>query len=238
MTFKEKMAEVSHLSNLELTDVEISKFDLYKTMLLEWNENINLTAITEETEVAVKHFIDSLKVLECYKIEKGASVIDVGTGAGFPGIPMKIVRPDLKLTLLDSLNKRINFLRETGTAMEFEGAEYLHSRAEDAALDPRYREKFDVATARAVAGLSVLLEYCLPFVKIGGVFLAMKAKDTDDEIKDAQKALKELGGEILDVVKIQLPIFEGERTVVIVKKVKSTPKKYPRKAGTPSKKPL
>ena len=221
--------------NIELSDEKIKKFILYKNLLKEWNEKINLTAITDDYEIIIKHFIDSLTI-EKY-IPQGAKIIDVGTGAGFPGLPLKIVRDDLEVTLLDSLNKRINFLDEVIEKCGLTQIETIHGRAEDVASNAQYREKFDIATARAVANIATLSEYCCPFVKVGGSFLCMKA-DAEDEIKNSQKAIKTFGMEIEKIEKMILEPVNAERTIIIYKKNKTTPKTYPRKAGIPSKKPI
>lgn len=220
----------------DITAVQYKRFFLYAKMLVEWNEKINLTGITDPRGIAVKHFLDSLLPLNNVEIPQGASIIDVGTGAGFPGLPIKIYRPDIKLTLLDSLNKRVNFLsavcKETGAA-----AECVHARAEDCGRNERYREKFDFAAARAVAALPVLAEYCLPFVKVGGTFIAMKGPNENPE--DGKTAIKLLGGEISDIFEYSLP--DGDRSrrkLICVKKICPTEKKYPRNSGQISKKPI
>ncbi len=220
-----------------LSDKQCDNFLLYGDLLREWNEKINLTAITKEEEVIVKHFADSLSLQPYLPTDKAFSLIDVGTGAGFPGIPLKIVNPSMQLTLLDSLDKRIQFLKTVLASWGADGYTCLHSRAEDAGKNPLYREQFDVCTARAVAKLPVLLEYCLPFVKVGGMFLAMKGSDLE-ELKDAGNALKLLGGEIMDCKTFKLYGGEMQRTIVLVKKVRQTSTKFPRKAGKPTKEPL
>lgn len=221
--------------NVFLNDEQVDKFFLYKDLLKEWNEKINLTAITDDEEIMIKHFIDSLTI-EKY-IDKNASIIDVGTGAGFPGIPVKIIRDDIKLTLLDSLNKRILFLQEVLKQNNITNAVCVHGRAEDFGKELKYRGKYDFATARAVANMSTLLELCLPFVKVGGKFICMKGNNIE-EVEDAKKALEILGGEIEKIENFVIPDTDIERNIIIVKKVKETPKQYPRKAGTPAKQPL
>ncbi|MBO5141867.1 MAG: 16S rRNA (guanine(527)-N(7))-methyltransferase RsmG [Clostridia bacterium] len=221
--------------NINLSDEKLEKFFQYKEMLKEWNEKINLTAIIEDEEIILKHFIDSLTI-EKYIGEK-VSLIDVGTGAGFPGIPLKIVRNDLKVTLMDSLNKRLIFLDNVCKNLELNDIKTVHGRAEDIGKDIKYREKFDIATARAVANMSVLLEYCLPFVKVGGLFICMKGNNIE-EVDEAEKALIKLGGKIEKIEKMYLPGTDIERNIIIVRKIKNTPKEYPRKAGVPSKNPI
>lgn len=229
-----KFSEIFLNCGFDVTDAQYEKFSLYAKMLVEWNDKINLTGITDPRGIALKHFLDSLLPLKKVEIPQNASIIDVGTGAGFPGLPIKIYRPDIKLTLLDSLNKRVNFLaevcRKTGTA-----AEYIHSRAEDLGRNEKYREKFDFAAARAVAALPVLAEYCLPFVKIGGTFVAMKGPNENP--KDGETAVKFLGGELSDIFEYTLPDGDS-RTLICIKKINPTEKKYPRNSGQISKKPL
>ena len=211
---------------IELTDLQAEQFEKYYHILIKWNEKINLTRITEPKEVAVKHFADSLTLLNYYDIPKNAKVIDVGTGAGFPGIPLKIARPDIDLTLLDSLNKRLVFLSEACETIGIDACT-VHSRAEDGGQNPLYREKFDVAVSRAVARLNTLCEYCLPYVRVGGSFVAMKGPDFSDELDEAQNAVKVLGGKIKNVSEFELD-GAGERTIVQIVKIKPTPKVYPR----------
>ncbi len=211
---------------IELTESQLEQFDKYYEMLIDWNKRINLTRITEPEEVAVKHFVDSLSLLDYYEIPEGAKVIDVGTGAGFPGIPIKIACPDIKLTLLDSLNKRLVFLKEVCENLGI-GAEILHLRAEEGGRQPQLREKFDLVISRAVARLNVLSEYCLPYVKKGGIFAAMKGPDAYEEITEGEIAIEKLGGKIEEVVEFYLPDDSG-RTIVIVGKDKNTPMQYPR----------
>lgn len=220
----------------KLSDKQENQFEKYMKLLVEWNEKVNLTAITEHDDIILKHFVDSLTI-EKY-INNGASVIDVGTGAGFPGIPLKIYNESLDVTLLDSLNKRINFLNEVIKELDLEKIKTIHLRAEDGGKDEMLREKFDVATSRAVANLSTLSEYLLPFVKVGGEAICMKGPNVEDELKDAKKAIKILGGEVEKNEKIVLPNSDIERNIIIIKKVKPTPKSFPRKAGTPSKAPI
>lgn len=221
---------------IELSDAQADKFINYAEVLKDWNTRINLTAIEEDKDIIIKHFIDSLSIAPYIK-KVGLSVIDVGTGAGFPGIPLKIAIDNLKVTLLDSLDKRIKFLNEVISTAQLNDITAVHGRAEDFGTNPSYREKFDISTARAVAALPVLLEYCLPFVKIGGTFIAMKGNNIE-ELKDSKKALSILGGEIDEVKEITLPFGEMKRNIITVRKLRQTPTKYPRKAGKPSKEPL
>lgn len=198
---------------------------------------MNLTAITDEHGVAVKHFADSLTLYNFVDVKKNASIIDVGTGAGFPGVVLKIARPDIKLTLLDSLNKRLTFLDTVLNDIGLD-SELVHSRAEEGGKNKLYREKFDIAVSRAVARMNVLCEYCLPYVKVGGLFVAMKGPNADEELDGAENALKLLGGKVEKVHKFNLPCDEGERTIIVIKKVKPTPKQYPRISGKIKSQPL
>lgn len=221
-----------------LTDKQIEQFEKYYELLVEWNKVMNLTGITEFDEVMQKHFVDSAAAAKYVEMEKVNSLIDVGTGAGFPGIPLKIVYPHIQVTLLDSLNKRIKFLEEVVDNLGLTGIETVHGRAEDAAKKAEYREQFDLSVSRAVANLASLTEYCLPFVKVGGKFVSYKSVSVDEEIAQSKKAVYVLGGEIGKVEKFNLPESDMERALVIVEKKRSTPKKYPRKAGMPTKEPL
>ncbi len=221
--------------NINLTEEMIEKFFKFKDLLIEWNKVMNLTSITDEKEIIVKHFIDSLTI-EKY-IPKNSKVIDIGSGAGFPGIPLKIVREDISITLLDSLNKRVNFLNNVIKECKIKSAEAIHGRAEDLGQAIAYREKYDIVTARAVANLSTLSELCIPFIKVGGVFVCMKA-EADEEIEEADKAIKVLGAKLKSKDKIKLAPIEANRTIIVYEKEKSTPKQYPRKAGTPAKSPI
>ena len=222
---------------IELSQNQLEKFDLYKKLLLEWNEKMNLTAITDDEGIAIKHFADSISVLPLIE-NKNASLIDVGTGAGFPGIPLKIANDGFKVTLLDSLNKRITFLEEVKKELGITNLECIHSRAEDGGRNTDLREKFDYCVSRAVARLSVLSEYCMPFVAVGGYFISLKGPDAAEELTEAQKAISVLGGKVEKVVEITIPESDLKHCAVVIKKIKSTPKAYPRKAGTAAKKPL
>ncbi len=220
---------------VRLDDTMTTQLLEYKRILLEWNQKMNLTAIEEDREVIQKHFIDSLSIMPFLKDVR--TMIDIGTGAGFPGIPVKIAQPALEVVLLDSLEKRVGFLKEVLSSLKLEGISAIHSRAEDAGAASLYRERFDAAAARAVASLPVLLEYCLPFVRTGGIFVAMKGS-IGQEAADAKKALDILGGSIEEIKEFTLPGSDMKRTIVIVRKLRQTPTKYPRKAGKPSKEPL
>ena len=219
-----------------LTDKQINQFEKYYELLIEWNEKINLTRITEPEEVAIKHFSDSLTLLSNYDVPKGAKVIDVGTGAGFPGIPLKIARPDIALTLLDSLNKRLIFLQEVSGSIDID-ANIIHSRAEDGGNNPELRENFDVAVSRAVARLNTLSEYCIPYVKVGGAFVAMKGPELQEELNEGKNAVNTLGGKIEKVNEFSIP-DGSNRTVVVIGKVRNTPAKYPRHGSKIKNKPL
>ena len=223
-------------NDLTITEEQLDSFDKYARLLVEWNEKMNLTAITEENEIAVKHFIDSISLLTCCKIPEGASVIDIGTGAGFPGIPLKIMRPDIKLTLLDSLNKRLIFLDEVSKALGI-STELIHARAEEYSRKEEYRDSFDIAVSRAVANLPALCEYCLPYVKTGGCFIAMKGPDGENELSLSANALKQLCAEKESSVSLTLP-DQSTRTIITLRKLSQTPAKYPRRGIKISKSPL
>ena len=223
---------------ISISEEQTQQFFDYKSLLLQWNEKMNLTAITDESEVVIKHFADSVSILSAVNIENGAKIIDVGTGAGFPGLPVKIVRPDLKVTLLDSLNKRIGFLNEVCTQLHHENVDNIHARAEDGGQSTELREKFDYCLSRAVANLAVLSEYCLPFVKVGGSFISLKGPDVAQEVNEGETAIKKLGGRVEQVIKIEIPNSDITHSLVIIKKIGKTPKLYPRKAGTASKNPI
>lgn len=223
--------------NVSITDDMAEKFFSYMSLLKDWNERVNLTSIIEDKEIIIKHFIDSLSIVP-YLESKGTTLADLGTGAGFPGLPVKIVRRDVDVTLMDSLLKRLSFLEEVISTLELENIRTVHGRAEDLGQNPDFREKFDVVTARAVAEMPVLLEYCLPLVKTGGIFIAMKGSQVEEELDGSKKALSTLGGEIVKVDKINLPDLGHERNIILIKKFRQTPTGYPRKAGKPSKSPL
>ena len=229
---KEKATEYG----INLDDKALERFDLYAKLLVEWNEKINLTAITEPEEIVIKHFLDCLTVFSKVEIKEGARIIDVGTGAGFPGLVMLIARPDLKMTLMDSLNKRLNVIKDILEKLELT-ADVVHSRAEDGGQNKAYREKYDFSTARAVSNLRDLTEYCLPFVKVGGSFIAMKAAKAEEEISAAQKAIKTLGGTVSEKHTFELE-DAGERNIILIKKISSTPAKFPRPSAKIAKNPL
>lgn len=224
------------LLGLTLTEQMIDQFSHYYQLLILWNQSINLTSITEFDEVVQKHFLDSVVLGAYMNLEKEMSLIDVGTGAGFPGIPLKILFHDLKITLADSLKKRLNFLQEVVSDLGLDNIEIVHGRAEDLAKKSQYREQFDLCVSRAVANLSSLSEYCLPFVKVGGVFVSYKSGHIEAEIENAQRAIQLLGGELEREEKFQLSNYN--RSLLFIKKMHPTEKKYPRKAGTPTKLPL
>ena len=235
-TFKEEMILNLNEIDLKLTDKQIKNFYVFMNLLIEKNKVMNLTGITEPKEVILKHFIDSLTALK-YINEKN-SVIDVGTGAGFPGLPLKFADNSLEITLLDSLNKRINFLNEVIGNTGLDNIKTIHGRAEDFGKNVDYREKYDISISRAVAPLNVLLEYMMPFVKIGGKCICMKGSNCDEEIENAKIAIKKLGGKIEKIDKFSLPNSDNNRTILIIKKVKKIDNQYPRNAGIPTKKPL
>lgn len=224
--------------NLNLSARQLEQFEIFYRAVISWNEKINLTALTDAEDFAVKHVIDSLTVWDENKFAGVGKVIDVGTGAGFPGIPLKIFRPEIEIVLLDSLDKRVKFLKSVVAELNLSGVECIHGRAEDLAHDKNFRERFDLVTARAVARLSVIAEYCLPFAKVGGTFAAMKGKNFREEIAEAEHAVKILGGGEIQSVEKNLPNLPDIRAVIYVDKKKSTPKNFPRKAGVPAKNPL
>lgn len=224
--------------SIPLDKKQLCRFLTYYEILSEWNSFMNLTAITDFSEVVRKHFIDSLLVLKYLDIHKEMSLIDVGTGAGFPGIPLKIMLPDLQVTLLDSLKKRIVFLEEVIERLELTGIEAIHGRAEDFAKPGQLREKYDFCVSRAVANLSTLSEYCIPFVKIGGIFVSYKSEKVAQELEDAKKAITLLGGTVKEKADLVLPGSDEKRSLLLIEKSKKTPVKFPRKAGIPAKEPL
>lgn len=234
----ERLREKAAAFGIELSDHQLEQFETYYEMLVEKNKVMNLTAITEKNEVIDKHFADSLALIKSGVSLTGQKILDIGTGAGFPGIPLKIAFPELEIVLLDSLNKRIKFLNEVIEALGLEKITAIHGRAEDFAKQKEYREQFDYVVSRAVANLTVLSEYCLPYVKVGGCFMPYKSGEIDEELNNSKKAVQILGGKIEEVVKFQLPDTDIGRSFVKIKKNKNTAKKYPRKAGLPAKEPL
>lgn len=235
-TFKEELKK----NNIELTDKQMQQFESYFEFLVTENEKMNLTAITDKEQVYLKHFYDSITLGFEYSdlLNEDIEVCDVGSGAGFPIIPLKIVNPKLKVTIIDSLGKRIKFLNELAEKLGLENCEFVHMRAEDAGKNPAYREKFDLVVARAVARLNVLVEFCLPLTKLEGMFLAMKAENGTEEVIEAKKAISVMGGKVIDTKEFMLSDDAGKRVIVEILKRVRTPKQYPRKAGTPSKKPI
>jgi 16S rRNA (guanine527-N7)-methyltransferase len=223
---------------ITLSRDQLDQFEMYYETLVEWNEKMNLTALTDKAEVYLKHFYDSITASFYFDFTKPFHLCDVGAGAGFPSIPLKIVFPHIEVTIVDSLNKRISFLNHLANVLKLENVHFIHDRAETFGVNPLYRESFEVVTARAVARMSVLSELCLPLVKVGGHFIAMKAAHANDELEVGQKAITTLGGRLADMHTFTLPLEESERNILIIKKEKQTPKKYPRKPGTPGKTPI
>ena len=238
MEFYELMTRAAEDVGLEMTEDKYNKFIKYMRLLQEWNEKINLTAITEDEEIIKKHFIDCIKAFKRDEFKKANTLIDVGTGAGFPGLPIAIMREDLDVTLLDSLNKRINFLNTVVRELGLKNVTTIHSRAEDGARDKKLREKFDIATSRAVANMSVLSEFCLPYVRVGGNFIALKGPAVDEEIQNSKNAIGTLGGKLIDICEVNIEDTELKHNLVVVEKIKECGKAYPRKAGSITKKPL
>ncbi|MDE5778991.1 MAG: 16S rRNA (guanine(527)-N(7))-methyltransferase RsmG [Lachnospiraceae bacterium] len=238
----ERLVRQAEKLQIHLNDRQIEQFKIYYEMLVEKNKVMNLTAITELDEVITKHFVDSIALASVYQEIKNPNdkilLLDLGTGAGFPGIPLKIAFPHIKITLMDSLNKRVKFLQSVIEELSLCDIDAVHGRAEEAARDKKYRECFDICVSRAVANLSTLSEYCIPFVRKGGKFISYKASDIDEEIKKSGRAIETLGGRLIIVNNIILPESDIERNFVFVEKVKATPKIYPRKAGTAAKNPL
>ncbi|KAB3533837.1 16S rRNA (guanine(527)-N(7))-methyltransferase RsmG [Alkaliphilus pronyensis] len=223
--------------DIEIDNIHVEKLVKYKDLLIEWNKKMNLTAIKDDEEIAIKHFLDSLACLKVKGLVEG-KLIDIGTGAGFPGIPIKILKDDIKTTLLDALNKRLEFLKEVCRHLDLTDVEYLHGRAEDYGRDEAFRENFDFAVARAVAPLNVLVEYCLPFVRVGGLFICQKGPNLNEELKEAEAAINILGGRLVEDLIIKLPFMDIKHRIIVIEKNKQTPTKYPRRAGKPSKNPI
>ena len=238
MSNDENLYDITKELEIELTDKMCSDFKTYKEMLKEWNEKINITAITDDYEIDLKHFADSLTPILTNLIKDKASIMDIGTGGGFPGLPLKIYNRSLKLTLLDSLNKRIVFLDEIIRTLDLKNVEAIHGRAEELSRKTEYREKYDICLSRAVASLDTLCEYCIPYVKEGGYFISMKGPTPDEEILSSKNAIKELGGVLEDTIRLTLPNTDMERTLILIKKIKKTPSKYPRGGGKPKKSPI
>ena len=236
MLIKQDFISLLESAGIAISDEQFLMFDRYAYELISYNEKVNLTALTSPEDIAEKHFLDSILPFYHFKVKNGASVIDIGTGAGFPSCPLKIIRKDIDVTLLDSLLKRVNFLTRISDVLGL-SAKCIHGRAEELGRDPNYREKYDVATARAVAGLPMLCEYCLPFVKEGGYFLSLKGSRGAQEAKEAYTAIKTLGGRLEEVYCYSLPSGD-ERTLIVIKKISQTPPKYPRNKGQMTKKPL
>lgn len=236
MTFAEILAARGAEAQLSFTEEQLAQFTRYYELLVETNKVMNLTAITEPEEVAVKHMVDSLLAYEDGM--QGKTLVDVGTGAGFPGVPLKIYCPSLKVTLVDSLGKRLRFLQQVIDELGLKGIRCEHLRAEDAGRSKKHREQYDYVTARAVARLSVLSEYCLPLAKKGGQFIALKGSRFAEEIEEGEAAVKILGGKIISVEPVKLPGLDDGRAIIKIAKIKATPAQYPRKAGTPEKQPL
>ena len=234
--FSNLMIDYGKEIDIVFSEEQLEQFYKYMNLLIEWNEKINLTAIIEPKEIILKHFIDSLTIIKY--MEPNKTLIDIGTGAGFPGIPVKILRKDLKITLLDSLNKRIKFLNEVIEKLSLKNITTTHARIEEYAKNKEYREKFDIATSRAVANLTTLTEYMLPMVKVKGKAICMKGADIDEEMLKSKNSIKILGGKIYKVEEFKLPKSEYKRNLIIIEKTNTTPNKYPRKPGIPSKEPL
>jgi 16S rRNA (guanine527-N7)-methyltransferase len=231
------LADRARKFGIELLPAQLDAFEVYQRELVAWNERVNLTAITAHDEIIVKHFLDSLSVAPILQSESTHSLIDIGSGAGFPGVPLKIVFPSLRVTLLEATGKKVDFLKHIITQLALSDARAIHGRAEELSRDAAYREQYDAAVARAVAELPTLVEYALPFVRVGCVFIAQKGVEVDEEMQRAERAIKELGGRLREVVPVQLPGME-RRHLIVVEKVAATPDRYPRAAGAPKKKPI
>ena len=238
MTNIQTLVDGSEDLGIELDELAKKRFSEYKELLKKWNKKFNITAITDDIEIDVKHFLDSLTPFKTELFEGKKKIIDIGTGGGFPGIPLKIVNNDLDITLMDSLNKRIRFLDMVIEELEFDNIEAIHGRAEELSRTPEYREQYDICISRAVASLDTLSEYCIPFVKVGGYFVSMKGPGYEEELKDSYGAINTLGGKVMDTIVVPIPNSDIEHSLVIIKKVKETPAAYPRGGGKPRKKPL
>lgn len=235
---KEALARWLREHTIDLSDSQLDQFEIYYEELTSWNERMNLTGITERGAVYEKHFYDSVSLAFFVPMNELETIADIGSGAGFPSIPLKIVFPHLKVTIVDSLQKRIGFLHHLVNKLGLDHVECVHGRAEDVARNPIYRDRYDAATARAVARMNVLAEFCLPFVRTGGQFIAMKGSDPSDELIEATYAFRELGGKLVRDISLQLPLEQSGRHIIVVEKMKQTPKAYPRKPGTPLRSPL
>lgn len=232
------LSEALALKGIQLSSEAKERFETYYRLLIEWNERMNLTAITEYDEVFEKHFYDSITPAFYFDVSKVDRLVDVGAGAGFPSLPLKIIYPQLQVTIIDSLNKRITFLQQLTEQLGLKDVQFVHGRAEELGQRKEYRETFPLVLARAVARMPVLLELCLPFAKVGGTFIAYKGSSADEELHEAERALKVLGGSIARKEQLQLPSEQSNRTIIWIEKTKATPKTYPRKPGTPSKNPI
>ncbi|MBU5592406.1 16S rRNA (guanine(527)-N(7))-methyltransferase RsmG [Clostridium sp. MSJ-4] len=238
MEFYKLMKSAAEDISLNFDEEKYNKFMLYKDILKEWNNKINLTAITEDEDIVKKHFIDCIKAFKFQGFREAKSIIDVGTGAGFPGIPIGIMREDSEIMLLDSLNKRVNFLNEVIRELGLKNFNTIHKRAEELSREKQYRENFDIATSRAVANMCTLSELCIPYVKVGGYFVALKGPSIEEELKDSKNAIATLGGRLEEVIPVDIEDSDLKHNLVVIKKVNSTPNVYPRKANAISKKPL
>lgn len=235
---QQQFVELLVARGIALSEAQLHQFEVYYRQLVDWNERMNLTGITEREQVYIKHFYDSLSLSFFVSMKNIGSLADIGSGAGFPSIPLKIAFPHLKLTIIDSLNKRIQFLNHLVASLGLTDVQCVHGRAEDMARLPEHRDRYDLVTARAVARLAVLNEFCLPFVRTGGMFAAMKGQDVKAELQEAKRSLRELQGQLVDSHHFELPVEESSRHMVLIKKIGPTPRSYPRKAGTPLKSPL
>ena len=238
MTNVNTLIKGGKILGIDINEDKINSFILYKELLKEWNKKINITSITDDEEIDIKHFIDSITPLTTDLFRKDIKMIDIGTGGGFPGVPLKIINEDMEVVLLDSLKKRIIFLNEIIDKLDLKNIISIHGRAEELGRDKSYREKYDIAISRAVASLNTLSEYCLPFVKVGGFFISMKGSDVDEELKEAEKSIRILGGKLKEKKVIKLPLSDITHSLIIIEKIKETPTKYPRGGGKPKKKPL
>lgn len=236
--FRQYVKQGAKELGIELSEAQIEMFCVYRSMLVEANRVVNLTSITDDQGIAVKHFVDSLSCLQVAGAGDWRSLVDVGTGPGFPGLVLKIMKPDARVVLLDSVRKKVDFVRDVVDSLDLNGVETIHGRAEDLGKAAEYREKFDLAVGRGVASMSALAEYCLPLVRVGGRFVAMKGPRVMDEMGEGSKAIEILGGGQPKLHNLSLPYEAGERILVVVRKERKTPKKYPRKAGVPARRPL